>query len=286
MAATPVEVRAQPPINPEVPKVAAMAKEKVASPPKEKQQGGVARKKLEDIAAGKPVLDVVSSENPAISKEMAMQLLKEANALLLDMKDLRLFISSLATQSADTPLGDQMRMEALIMLKEIAPDSVDPQLAPRLAALQEKLSALPLSKANPAENPLVSIIQEYNISHPHQRVPEELLAKIQSGDVKSSEILVKILESNKPLAQVVWKEMTNDPNEFKGFNPQPDTMLELAGLPLTKENMKKAEAIFASSLPLKEKPNMVSTIMSGVVSGALLLMFVSQMASSDQQQGH
>ena len=63
MAATPVEVRAQPPINPEVPKVAAMAK-KSRFTAQGKQQGGVARKKLEDIAAGKPVLDVVSSENP------------------------------------------------------------------------------------------------------------------------------------------------------------------------------------------------------------------------------
>ena len=286
MSATPVEVRAQPPVNTEMPKVAATTKEKAIPTPKEKQQGGVARKKLQDIADGKPVLDVISPENPTISKETAMQILTEANALLLDMKDLRLVISSLATQSADTPLGNQMRMETLLMLKEIAPESVDPQLAPRLAALQEKLSALPLSKANPTENPLVSIIQEYNISHPHQRVPEELLAKIQSGDVKSSEILVKILESNKPLAQVVWKELTQKQNEFKGFNPQPDTMLELAGLPLTKENMKKAEAIFASALPLKEKPNLVSTMMSGVVSGALLLMFISQMAGGDQQQGH
>lgn len=283
MSATPIEIRTQPPVNTEMPKPA-VAKEKTVNQPKESQRVGVARKKLEDIASGKPVLETIAEQT--VSKEQAMQLLHEANALLLDMKDVRLLISSLATQSADTPLGDQMRMEILVMLKEIAADSVDPQLAPRLAALQEKLSALPLSKANPADNPLVSIIQEFNISHPNQRVGEELLAKIQSGDVKSSEIIAKILESNQPLAHVVWKELTQDPNEFKGFNPQPDTMLELAGLPLTKENMKKAEAIFASALPLKEKPSMVSTIMSGVVSGALLLMFVSQMAAGDQQQGH
>lgn len=285
MSATPVEVRAQPIVNTEIPKVAATAKEKAVPTPKEKQQGGEARKKLQDIADGKPVLDIVSPENSTISKEVATQILKEANALLLDMKDLRLLISGLATQSADTPLGDQMRMETLVMLKEISPDSVDPQLVPRLAALQEKLSTLPITKANPAENPLVSIIQEYNISNPQQRVPEELLAKIQSGDVKSSEIIAKILESNQPLAQVVWKELTGKP-DFKGFAPTKEIMLDLAEFSHTPENLKKAQEIVNSALPLKEKPDMISKVMSGVISGALVLMFVSQMAGGDQQQGH
>lgn len=49
MSATLVEVRAQPPINPEVPKVAAMAKEKAASPPK-KNNREVSREKNSRIS--------------------------------------------------------------------------------------------------------------------------------------------------------------------------------------------------------------------------------------------
>ena len=273
------------PIPIEMPKVAAVPKEKPIKPPSEKMKTGVARKQLEDIAAGKPVLETVAEQT--ISHEAATQLLHEANALLLDMKDVRLLVSSLATQTADTPLGRQMQMETLRMLKEITPDSIAPELAPRLAALQDKLKTLTIPDANPADNPLVSTIQQYNITHPDSRVPEELLSQIQSGDVKSPEIIAEILQSNQPLAHIVWKELTGQPN-FKGFAPTKEIMLDLAGFEHTPENLEKAQAIVNQTIPMKEKPDATSTLMSGALIGALTIMFVSQMAAPEGQQpeGH
>lgn len=279
MAATPLEVQTKPPVNTEMPKVIAIPKEKLTPKPKEQHAISVARKQLEDIAAGKPVLETVTEQT--VSKEQALQLLNEANALLLDMKDLRLLVSSLATQTADTPLGRQMQMETLRMLKEITPDSVAPELAPRLKALQEKLTALPIPVANPADNPLISTIQQYNITHPDSRVPEELLVKIQSGDVKSPELIAQILQSNQPLAQTVWKELTG--NDFKGFAPTKEIMLDLAGFEHTPTNLEKAQAIVDQTIPLKEKPDVTSKLMSGALIGALTIMFVSQMATPEGQ---
>ncbi len=282
MAATPIEIHSLPP-NTEMPKVAPVPKEKPLPAPKETHPTGVARKQLEDIAAGKPVLETVAEQT--VRREQAMQLLNEANALLLDMKDLRLLVSSIATQAADTPLGKEMQMETLRMLKEIPVDGVSPDLALRLTALQTKLTALPIPDANPLDNPLISTIQQFNITHPDSRVPEELLSQIQSGDVKSPELIAQILQSNQPLAQIVWKELTGK-EEFKGFNPQPDIMLKLAGIEVNDENMKKAKAIFASALPIKEKPDLTGKLMSGALVGALTVMFVSQMAAPEgQQQG-
>lgn len=283
MAATPIEIHSLPP-NTEMPKAAAVPKEKPLPTPKETRPTGIARKQLEEIAAGKPVLDTVAEQT--ITKEQATQLLNEANALLLDMKDMRLLISSLATQAIDTPLGNHLQMETLLMLKNIRPDSLSPELAPRLIALQTKLNELPLKTPNPADNPLITTIQHYNITHPDSRVPEELLAKIQSSDVKSPELVTQILESNQPLAQVVWQELTGKP-DFKGFTPTPELMLDLSGFPHTKENLEKAQAILPASMPLKEKSDMIGKLMSGVLVGALGIQFVSQMAAPEgQQSGH
>ena len=180
----------------EIPKAIPAPKEKPTSKPKETRPTGVARKQLEDIAAGKPVLETIAEQT--VSHEQATALLHEANALLLDLKDIRLLVSSLATQSKDTPLGNQLQMEMLQSLKEITPDTVSPEFAPRVLALQEKLKNLPLIKQNPADNPLISTIHQYNITHPDSRVSEELLSKIQSGDIKSPELVAQILQSNQP----------------------------------------------------------------------------------------
>lgn len=277
------DIQASLPPNKELPKIIPAQKEKLSPLSKNKKGIGVSRKQLEDIAAGKPVLEAVAEQT--ISHEHATQLLNEANALLLDMKDLRLLVSSLATQAADTPLGNQMQMESLRMLKELSPETIPLDLVPRLTALQLKLNALPIQHANPENNPLISTIQQYNVTHPDSRVSEELLSQIQSGDVKSPELVAQILQSNQPLAQIVWKELTGQPN-FKGFAPTKEIMLDLAGFEHSPANLEKAQAIVDQTLPLKEKPDMVSQLMSGALVGALTIMFVSQMAAPEgQQQG-
>ena len=285
MAATPQEVQVKAPVNTEMPKAVPVKKEQPTVTTKEKQPVGVARKQLEDIAAGKPVLETINAQENFLSREVVKQLLDEANALLLDMKDVRLLMSSLATQSADTPLGKQMQMETLRMLKEIPLDGVSPDIAPQLTALQTKLGALPIPEANTVDNPLISTIQSFNITHPDQRVPEEILAKIQSGDVKSSEMIASILESNQQLSQTVWKELTGQ-EEFKGFAPTPEIILDLSGITKSPENLKKAQEIFATAAPLKEKPDMVGKLMSGMLIGALSLQFISQMAAGEGQTQH
>lgn len=284
MAATPLEVQIKSPVNTEMPKAVPVKKEQ-PTPSQEKRPIGVSRKQLEDIAAGKPVLETITAQENLLSRDVVMQMLQEANALLLDMKDLRLIMSSLATQSADTPLGHQMQMEVLRMLKEIPVAGVSPDLAPQLTALQTKLGTLPIPEANTVDNPLISTIQSFNITHPDQRVPEELLSKIQSGDVKSSEMISSILEGNQQLAQTVWKELTGQ-EEFKGFAPTPEIILDLSGISKTPENLKKAQDIFATAAPLKEKPDMVGKMMSGVLIGALSLQFVSQMVTNESSSQH
>jgi hypothetical protein len=259
---------------------------KVSIPPEEKAAPGTPRATLEKIAEGQPVLEATTPAEHMPDREIVQQLLSEANALLLDAQDVRLLLTSLATQAVDSPLGNQMRADTLRMLAEIKPESIPPELAPHVRTMQEKIQTLDLPPEHAEQNALVQTIENFNANHPNEAVPTELINQIKSGKRDSASTLAQLLQSNTPLAADVWKGLTGQEG-FTGFAPTPERILQLAELDLTPENMLKAEAIFTTVQNTKEPPaTLLDTIQGPIMIGALGLMFLSQIATGENAGGH
>ncbi len=246
-----------------------------------------ARKTLEDIAAGKPVAEAVApkvEQAPLPDREVVSQLLSEANSLLLDLKDLRILMAAVATQGADTPLGNEMRVDTLRMISGMSNENMPPDSVVKLAELQKKIGDLKLGEVKPEDSQLIQTISHYNEAHPDKAVPTELLDQLKSGKVEAPQMAAQLLQSNTDLAAEVWKGITGQEN-FTGFNPTPENILALTQLDPTPENLEKMKAVFGTGKQAKESFDFVGKVIPGIMMGALAIMFITQISGIEQGGG-
>lgn len=246
-----------------------------------------ARKTLEDIAAGKPVSEAVApkvEQAPLPDREVVSQLLAEANSLLLDLKDLRILMAAVATQGADTPLGNEMRIDTLRMISGMSNENMPPESVVKLAELQKKIGDLKLGPVKPEDSQLIQTISHYNEAHPDKAVPAEILDQLKTGKVEASQVASQLLQSNTELAAEVWKDITGQEN-FTGFNPTPENILALTQLEPTPENLAKMQAVFGSAKQAKESFDFVGKVIPGIMMGALAIMFITQISGIDTGAG-
>lgn len=303
----PVDVMTKPPIK-------EMPPSTTGSPaPKEKHTGGVkkegptqgaARKALEDIAKGKPVAEALApteptpstqeasapkaeastEQSPALDREVVSQVLTEANGVLLNARDSRVLITALATQAADTPLGNEMRVETVRMIGTMSNEGMPPEAVLQLDQLQKKISTLNIPNAKPEQSQLLQTIQIYNEKHPENPVAPELIDQIKHGNIEAAPSVAKLLQGNDALAAAVWKDLTGLDN-FTGFDITPKRILELTQMDTTEENMKKMNEIFGAIKKRKEPIDLMGNVVPGIIIGAMSIMFVSQIAGVDQGAG-
>lgn len=247
---------------------------------------GSARSTLEEIAAGTPVAEATKQMEHTPSREAVTALLSEANLLLLELRDMRLLMSSLATQAADSPMGNEVRLDALRSLRNIDTQGFPPEQAAQITLLQDKITALKLPDPVPENSAVLPLISRYNETHPDSQVPAQVIDQIRTGKREATETVAQLLQSNDDLAQMTWKELTGV-DGFTTLRPTPGVMLDLAGIPKTDENMKKAAEIFSVATGgMKEPPpGFKEQAMMGAMYGALAIMFVSQLATGGEQGG-
>lgn len=248
---------------------------------------GTARNTLEEIAAGTPVAEATKQMEHTPSREAVTALLSEANLLLLELRDMRLLMTSLATQAADSPMGNEVRLDALRSLQNIDTQGFPPEQAAQITLLQDKIKALKLPDPVPENSAVLPLISRYNETHPDSQVPTQVIDQIRTGKREATETVAQLLQSNDDLAQMTWKELTGV-DGFTTLRPTPGVMLDLAGIPKTDENMKKAAEIFSMATGgMKEPPpGFKEQAMMGAMYGALAIMFVSQLATGEQGGGH
>lgn len=286
----PVHIEGAAPLpKPEAPKpVAAPLKEK---PVQGTQPGDLRTKsahaKLEKIAQGVPVLEALAT--PAVealpSREAATALLSEANAILLDLKDMRLLVNAIATQAADTPLGNELRMDALRAIATMETEGLASEPAAKLIELQGKINALNLPQAVPEASALIPIIESYNASHQDKPLPADLVMSIKKGDRAVAPTVAQLLQTNGELAAMTWKELTGVEG-FTKLSPSPSVILDLSGLPKTPENMKKADDMFADIKKMNKPPSDFSDkAIMGVVYAATGLQAFIQIAMPEANEG-
>lgn len=287
------------PIKAEMPPRPAALEVKSTTPPTPKEQQGEkptekttetsARSTLEAIANGTPVAEATALkvENvPMPDREQVLKLLEETNALLLELRDMRLLVSAVATQAADTPLGNEMRIETLRMIRDMKTETVPPDQITAITILQEKIKGLHLPDANPKTSALIPIITTYNETHPDQTVPQTVIDQIQSGNRDTASTVAQFMQSNPDLAQDVWKQLTGV-DGFSGLHPNATNVLQLAGIATTPENLAKANEIFgkAARMTPQQKESIITELTPMFMGGALILMFLTQTATGQGEGG-
>ena len=212
------------------------------------------------------------------SRESVDAILSEANGILLELRDMRLLVNAVATQAADTPLGNEVRLDALRSLEHMNTIGLPPDQAAQLNALQEKIKAFHLPQPKPEDSATLTLLTRYNIAHPDTPVPNDVLDKIRSGDKTAAESVAQMLQTNHDLSEMTWKELTGQEG-FSKLNLSPGIVLDLAGLPRTKENEKKAAELFGVPKQMKEPgPTLKEQLYNGAMYGALYFMFFTQIA--------
>ncbi len=288
----------EPTPKPEAPKVPAtpeakpagapIPKEKPTEKPEASPTNTTARHTLEEIAAGKPVAEATKPAENLPPRETVTSLLNEANALLLDLRDMRLLVTSLATQAADSPLGNEVRIDALRSLAAMETQGLPADQAAKVQALQDKIKALNIPDPVPAESATLSLITRYNEQYADTPIPADVVDQVKNGKRESSQVLAQMLQTNDNLAQMTWKELTGM-DGFTKLTPTPETMLNLAGIEPTPENLQKAQEIFglaAQATPEAPPPGFIDQAMPVIMYGALGIMFMSQIVTGEQGGGH
>lgn len=260
-----------------------------AGKPADKTQDGTARSTLESIANGTPVKEATTPKTesaPTPDREKVNAMLAEANSLLLELRNMRLTITALASQAADTPLGNEMRMDTLRMIGKMNNADMPPDAVIKLDALQKQIAELKLPDAMPEQSALLPVIASYNEAHPDKAVPPQVVDQIKSGNRDAASSVAQFLQTNTDLAQPVWKELTGVEG-FSGLHLTPSNVLELAKLPTTPENLAKANEMFGimAKLPPKDQAGLVESLTPMVMVGALGLMFFTQIATGQGEGG-
>jgi hypothetical protein len=268
---------------------AAPPKDPLAHTPKENKHTSKARTQLEQIAKGTPVSELDNSAAeaaPLPDQETMYTILKDANQILLDARDPRLLVTAFATQAADTPLGNEMKLDALRMLGRMSNENLPPQTVVALDAVQKSIAQLNLPETVPEHNNLYRIISNYNETHPNSPVSAELLGKIQSGDMGSAQLVAKLLQTDTDLSRTLWKEITNV-DGFTGISATPENILQLSELDVSAENKAKAQALFGNAQEIKNNPQILNQLVPSLMLGAMLFMLVSQVGMGGEgSAGH
>jgi len=267
------------------PAAAAPPKEQSAEKPATAPGQVSARGQLEAIAKGTPVAEATApktEEAPLPDREKVNELLDECNKLLLELRDKRLVLTSLASQAANTPLGNEMRIDTLRMISKMSNEDMPPDAVIKLDALQKQITDLKLPDAKPDQSALLPIITAYNTAHPDKAVPPQVVDQIKSGNRDAASTVAQFLQTTPDLAQPVWKELTGVEG-FNGLQLTPNNLLELAKLPTTPENLAKAKEMFGtiSKMSAKEQTSFKEAFMPTLMLGALGLMFFTQITGQE-----
>lgn len=286
----PVHIEGASPLpKPEAPKPAASSAKEMGST---KAKSGDRRTKeargtLEKIAKGTPVLEATAApvmEAPP-NREAASALLSEANGILLDLKDMRLLVNSIATQAADTPLGNELRYDALRAIATMETEGLASEPAAKLVELQGKIKALNLPPAIPEASALIPLIEGYNATHQDKPLPADIVMSIKKGDRAVAPSVAQLLQTNNDLAAMTWKELTGV-DGFTKLSPSPSVMLDLSGLPKTPENMKKANDMFSDIKKMNKPPSdFGDKAIMGIVYAATGLQAFIQIAMPEASSG-
>ncbi len=276
----------------EVPKSPPSPEAKAPPPPKEKPMekpatapAGTPRATLEAIASGKPVAEATTPIENLPNRETVTALLTEANSILLELRDMRLLVNSVATQAADTPLGNEVRMDALRSILTMETQGLPPATATQLTAMQEKIKALNIPPHKPEQSAVLGLIASYNQMHPDKPIPEDIIEAVRSGKRDVAPVVAQMLQTNDALSEMTWRELTGREG-FTRLTMSPERVLALSGLPQTPENMTKAQELFGVAKTMKEPPKITGDqVVMGLMYGAIGLQFFTQLTTQEPSGG-
>lgn len=129
-----------------------------------------------------------TSGETALTREQMKQTLQEASQLLLELKDFRIYLTSLAQHVGDTSLGGEFRHNVLSMIKNLPMGDVPKEMAARLKALQEKIPAAYASKRS---TELLSFLTTNKDDFPNL-ITDKLMVAVADGKVNDEQVVLSL----------------------------------------------------------------------------------------------
>lgn len=134
----------------------------------------------------------VAAESTVLSEEQTNALLQEASSLLLELKDMRVFLTSLAQNLGDTPLAGEFRHNVLTMIKNLPAGDVPKEMAVRLKTLQDKI---PAGYASKRSTELLSFLTTNQKDFPNL-ITDKLTVAVADGKVNDEQVVLSITNDN------------------------------------------------------------------------------------------
>lgn len=221
-----------------------------------------ARAVLTEIAAG-----------PERAREN--ELLTRGAHILLDKGDPRLAIVAVARSADETPLGRELRRDALAMIAELGDGK----------GLSEEIAALNLPKTDPARSEFVRFLEQYSKNHPDKAVSPTLIEAIRTRKSDARLVITQELQKDTGLAAKLWEEMKGDGTQSPPNVTTPEGLLSAAGLEATPENTAKAQKLYEPkglNPFLKALTEFKSEVPSFLITSGMILMLVSQFVNQNE----
>lgn len=158
----------------------------VEEPPDKQLQPGESRLKT---LRGKPGESLTrTSAESTMTNEQMKQTLQEASQLLLDLKDFRIYLTSLAQHVGDTGLGNEFRHNVLTMIKNLPAGDVPKAMSARLKALHDKI---PAGYASKRSTELLSFLTTNQKDFPNL-ITDKLTMAVAEGKVNDEQVILSL----------------------------------------------------------------------------------------------
>lgn len=138
----------------------------------------------------------VTAETKPLAKAEMDKMFQEASSLLLELKDFRVYLTSLAQNLGDTPLAGEFRHNVLNMIRNLPEGLIrdiqkQPQLLARLKALK---SAVPEGYAQHKSDQLADFLTSQQANHPE--ITPDLIINLREGKLQDTQIIFSLAKDN------------------------------------------------------------------------------------------
>lgn len=134
----------------------------------------------------------VTREVEPLAKAEMDKMFQEASSLLLELKDFRVYLTSLAQNLGDTPLAGEFRHNVLTMIKNLPAGEVPKEMAVRLKALQDKI---PAGYASKRSTELLNFLTTNQKDFPNL-ITDKLMVAVADGKVNDEQVVLSITSDN------------------------------------------------------------------------------------------
>ena len=239
------------------------------------------------LATAREQLGVLANPTDSLNelgatKDQINALLEEGSQFLLDAKDSRILVTALARQAGATPLGIELRKNALIMLRDHPPEEGNMR---RHEALKTAIGAIVPNNTSENSTEFLSFLEgeQANLKGPDQKKMKPILEALRGGDLNAFQVMALYL--NRPDEQAasirnhLWEAIGGEREKPLNLRSS-DNILKAANLKASLRNKAKLRSAMT-----ERQSKDSSRVMMGIEIGMLSFMLFNQLVTEGEGGG-